>query len=136
MTQPLRVVPQAAVSMRRPVNMMTASWMRPQRRPILDDVSIVIDRGGADSPVTNGTDENLTNNDTADLEILNRVNPGFIASGEGFPARFPDTLEKRGQVSNGEENVTLEGQPMAMSSAKGRKLTPQDPIQLREERHS
>lgn len=35
MTQPLSVVPHEAVSIKRPTNMITASWIKPQRRPIL-----------------------------------------------------------------------------------------------------
>lgn len=35
----------------------------------------------ATHPVTNHTDKNLTNNDTNDFEVFDRVNPCFIANG-------------------------------------------------------
>ena len=88
---------------------MRASWIRPHRRPILDDVNL--DQSGAeyrDSPITNSTDEDLTNNDTANLEVLDGINPGFIASLKGLPAGLPDSLEKWSQVTDGEEDITLD----------------------------
>jgi hypothetical protein len=38
---------------------------------------------------------------------LNSSDPSAIAYFKGLPARLPDFLEKRGQVTNGEEDVTV-----------------------------
>jgi hypothetical protein len=48
----------------------------------------------------------LAANYTNNLEISDCVCPIFIAGLVGLPAGGPDSLEKRGQVSNGEEDVT------------------------------
>jgi hypothetical protein len=58
-------------------------------------------------PVTDDTNENLTDDDTDDFEILNGADPILGANFIRGPAFRPDSLEKRGQISNGEEYVTL-----------------------------
>jgi hypothetical protein len=58
-------------------------------------------------PVTDDTDKNLTDDDTDNFEILNGADPILGANFIGAPTFRPDSLEKRGQISNGEEHVTL-----------------------------
>jgi len=60
-----------------------------------------------DLPITKGADENLADNNTANLEVLNGSNPSLIAYLVGLPASLPDLLEKRSQVTNREEDVTM-----------------------------
>jgi len=58
-------------------------------------------------PVTDDTDKNLTENDTDDFEVGERVNPLHVAvSVWGLPAGWEGTLEKWLNVTNGEEHVT------------------------------
>lgn len=63
-------------------------------------------------PVTNDTNEDLTDHDTNDFEVSDGSDPVLAAdlgALEGvIPALRPDLLEERLQVTNGEEDVTLE----------------------------
>ena len=47
-----------------------------------------------DIPVTEYTDENLTNDDTTDFKILYSCDPGFIANLVGLPARSESRIEE------------------------------------------
>jgi hypothetical protein len=49
----------------------------------------------------------LSNNDADNLKIGNGVCPLLVADLIGFPASWPDSLEERSQVSNGEKDVAL-----------------------------
>ena len=110
MTHPLSVVPHAAVSMIRPRNMMKASWQRPQRRPILErerglaPCKIYVD--GELVPITKKPDQDLAANNTENLEVGDSIGPLLVAGLVFRPAAWPDGIKKRGQVANGEENVT------------------------------
>ena len=57
-------------------------------------------------PVTQDSHENLTHNDTNNLEILNRIQPVAIANLFMIPALRKNRLEEWFQVSNGEEHIT------------------------------
>lgn len=86
--------------------MMTASWMRPQRRPMLGRVSRALGEGGGrDAPITDEADEDLADDDTHDLEIGDGVDPLHVAGLEGAPACGPDGREEGAQVADGEEDV-------------------------------
>ena len=61
-------------------------------------------------PVTENSDENLTNNDTANLEVVDGLGPDLVANVEALPALREGGLQKRSDVANGEENVTLEAE--------------------------
>ena len=53
-----------------------------------------------DIPVTEYTDENLTNDDTTDFKILYSCDPGFIADLEVLPARSESRIEEGSQIAD------------------------------------
>jgi hypothetical protein len=107
MIHPFKEVPHDAVSMRRPTNMIMASWIRPHRRPILDaNQCLFLSPRAAHLPVPNEPDQNLTDDDTDDFQVGHGVDPEWIADFVFGPARWPDRLEEGSHVSNGEKNVT------------------------------
>lgn len=59
-------------------------------------------------PVTEKTDQDLTTNNTNNLEIGNGIRPLLIAGFVGLPTRWPNSLEKREQITDREKNVTGE----------------------------
>jgi len=65
-----------------------------------------------DIPITEETDENLSNNDTADLKVGDRLNPGLVTGLVLGPTVLPDSVEKWCQVANREKNVT--GTPVSI----------------------
>src|ERR1700712_230929 len=82
--------------------------MRPHRRPILVDLSAqYMDLGQRSLPVTNETNENLSNNDTQNFKICNGVDPLPVTNRVLFPALWPDTLEEWGKIAYREKNVTV-----------------------------
>ena len=60
-------------------------------------------------PVTNNSDQDLTENDTDNLEIIDSVDPLFVANRMVIPAGLEGGLEQWLDVSDGEQNVTREG---------------------------
>ena len=86
------------------------------------DGSILDQTPATANPVTDNTNENLTysqsirfegneekpltNDDTADFEIVDAGDPSFAAGFEGLPAIGEGSLEKRFDVANGEQDVT------------------------------
>ncbi len=59
-----------------------------------------------DLPVTNETNENLTDDYTKDLEVSNGIDPLDVTSRVLLPTSGPNGGEERSQVSDGEKNVT------------------------------
>lgn len=57
-------------------------------------------------PVTDDTDQDLTHNDTDDLEVVDGVQPLCIANFVILPTRLEGSLEEGLDVSDGEEHVT------------------------------
>jgi hypothetical protein len=57
-------------------------------------------------PVTQNSNQYLTDDDTDDFEVIDGVNPLNIADFVLFPAGGEGGLEKGLEVSNGEEHVT------------------------------
>ncbi len=53
-----------------------------------------------DIPVTEYTDENLTNDDTTDFKILYSCDPGFIADIPGLPARSESRIEEGSEIAD------------------------------------
>ena len=60
-----------------------------------------------DIPVTKYTDENLTNDDTADLKVLHGFDPSFVADLVGFPARSESCSKQRSEIADGEQYVAM-----------------------------
>lgn len=60
------------------------------------------------NPVTNDTDQDLTDNDTANFQIINSVDPGLAANLVRVPAVRETLLEQRLQVADGEQDVAFE----------------------------
>lgn len=60
----------------------------------------------ADSPVTQNTNENLTDDDTGDLQVVDGSNPVGITDFMLAPALRERVLEQRGDVGDGKQNVT------------------------------
>jgi hypothetical protein len=61
-------------------------------------------------PITENTDQDLTDHNAGNLEVGDGVGPLFVAGFIFRPTIRPDGLEKRCQVTNGKENVTGERQ--------------------------
>ena len=57
-------------------------------------------------PVTEDTNENLTNDDTNDFEVLDGVDPLNVTCFIGLPAIRECCLEERCNVADGEEHIT------------------------------
>jgi hypothetical protein len=57
-------------------------------------------------PVTNDTNKDLTDNDTTDLKIIDSLEPGLVAYLSLTPACRESSLEKRPDITNGEEDVS------------------------------
>ena len=53
-----------------------------------------------DIPVTEYTDKNLTNDDTANFKILYSCDPGFIADLVVLPARSESRIEEGREIAN------------------------------------
>jgi hypothetical protein len=64
----------------------------------------------AAQPVTDDTNKNLTDNDTADLKVVNSLGPDLVAGVECLPAAGERGLQKWPDVSNGEEDISKAGQ--------------------------
>lgn len=56
-------------------------------------------------PITNDTDQDLTDDDTADLEIFDGGNPGGVTDRFFFPAGGESFFEERFEVTDREEDV-------------------------------
>jgi hypothetical protein len=76
------------------------------------DRSILNQTPSATEPVTEDTHKNLTDNDTADLEVVDSCDPGRVAC-LALPAVLEASLEERLEVADGEEDVTLETETSA-----------------------
>jgi hypothetical protein len=89
--------------------MMVASWRRPQRRPILWRLSGRVSCEGSrrNLPVTEDTDEELSDDDPENFEVCDSVNPALVADLIGIPAGWPGFLEERCKVADGEEDVSV-----------------------------
>jgi hypothetical protein len=61
---------------------------------------------GVYEPVTQETDENLTDNDTHNLEVVDGGNPVLVANLVGLPARGEGFTEQGTDVADGEQDVT------------------------------
>jgi hypothetical protein len=59
------------------------------------------------SPVTEITHENLTNNDTSNFKVGNGSNPVRIADGVLLPAGGESLLKQRSDVANRKEDITM-----------------------------
>lgn len=53
-----------------------------------------------DIPITEYTDENLTNDDTTNFKILYSFDPGFIADLVGFPARSKSRSKEGSEIAD------------------------------------
>jgi hypothetical protein len=96
--------------------------MRPHLRPNLGCVSgcpVATIEAKKHSPITQHTNENLTNDDTKNLHVRDSGDPVLTADLVLLPARTPGSLEQRGQVANGEEHVTKD--PSAPKRSQWRK---------------
>jgi hypothetical protein len=100
MTQPLRLVPQLAVSITSPTGCVST-------KPLRDTVEITShDQGVLDEtktpayPVTFESDKDLTDDDADDLEICNGGDPVGIADLERRPAGGPDGGVEGGKVTD------------------------------------
>ena len=67
-------------------------------------VEVRIQRAG--SPVTQNTDENLTDDDTGNLEVVDGSNPVGITDFVRAPALLERVLEQRADVADGEQDIT------------------------------
>ena len=96
--------------MTRPVVMMTASWIKPQRRPIQSPrtpTRIWPALGQHHlSPSVEINERTLTNNDTANFEILDGLDPSFVAGFVVLPTIGKDGLEKGREVADGKQDVS------------------------------
>lgn len=63
--------------------------------------------GDTSLPITQIPYQNLPYNDTANLKISDRLNPGLVACLVLRPALGPDSIEERSQVTDGEEYVSM-----------------------------
>lgn len=57
-------------------------------------------------PVTQETNEDLTDNDTHDLEVVDSGNPVFVANLIGLPAGGEGFTEQGADVADREQDVT------------------------------
>ena len=57
-------------------------------------------------PVTEDTDENLTDDDTDNFKVRNGADPCFLTNGIIVPTRRECCFEQWSDVSNGKEHVT------------------------------
>lgn len=57
-------------------------------------------------PISQDTNKNLANNDTADLQVVNSLDPCFIANFVGFPARGESCSEKGFDIADGKQDVS------------------------------
>lgn len=89
--------------------------MRPQRRPILlsNNVSffclvifLYFVQVEVFLRITQITDENLSDNDTDNFQVVDGGNPVSIADGVVIPAIREGLLEQAADVADGEEDVT------------------------------
>lgn len=80
---------------------------------ILDETELPSD------PVSLDSDEHLTDNDTRNLEVLDRVHPPDVARLVGPPALRPHGREQRGQVSDREQRRTLSEETEAANHVAG-----------------
>lgn len=107
-TQDSKVVPHDPTSHSNPSNMMTASWIKPKRRPTLfrlaDDS---LDVFKYYSPITNCTNKNLTDHDTRNFKVSDWMHPGLATRLVWFPACWPYRLIKRCKVADREQDVSF-----------------------------
>lgn len=62
-------------------------------------------------PITKNTDQYLSYNDTADLQIIDSINPGGVTDlGTRAPTRLEGRLKERFHIPNGKEYVSEDGQ--------------------------
>ena len=59
----------------------------------------------AAQPVTNDTNEDLTDDDTANLKVVDSLCPDFVTDVERLPACRKRSLQKRPDITDREENV-------------------------------
>ena len=62
---------------------------------------------GKGLPVADDTNDDLTNDDTDDLEVFNGRNPRGVANGLLAPTLREGGLEKRLDVANREEDIAV-----------------------------
>lgn len=67
---------------------------------------------GEGVPVTEHTNEHLSDDDADDFEICNSRNPVLGADFVSFPTCRPDSLKQRRQVTDGKEDVSTSCQIM------------------------
>ena len=60
-------------------------------------------------PITDNSDQDLPEDDTDNLEIVDRVDPLFVANRMIIPAGLEGGLKQGFDVSDGEQNITKEG---------------------------
>lgn len=86
-------------------------------------------------PITDNSDQDLAEDDTDNLEIVDRVDPLFVANRMIIPAGLERGLKQGFDVSDGEQNVTKRDN---VSTTRFRPVTrpirtPRDPDQHQEE---
>ena len=74
---------------------------------VLTDESVLNETKLPSDPVTLDSDKYLTNDDTRDLKVLDRVHPSHVAGSVVPPAGGPNDSEEGGQVPDGEEGGSL-----------------------------
>lgn len=80
-------------------------------------------------PVTKNSDEHLSDDDTNDFEICDGSNPVLGTDLVGFPTCTPYSFEKRCQVTNREEHISIPSQFNLWSPIALQEITLQDPAQ-------
>lgn len=88
-------------------------------------------------PVTKNANKDLSHNDPANFEIVNGINPCFVAnSGTAAPTSLERCLEEGLDVSDGEQDISRLLSVSKLEALLERLLTLLDPIQHLVSRHS
>jgi hypothetical protein len=78
--------------------------------------------------ITNNTDENLTDDNTDDFKVSDRIDPLLVADLVGLPAARPDRSEKWRQVTNREKDISCAKISYQEYFSLAGEHTPRDPI--------
>lgn len=80
---------------------MVASWIRPHLRPSLVSVRPSLDgQRKPNLPITEHTNQHLSDNNTNDFHVVNSFNPNLVAYFICAPATLEDGLEHRFDIAN------------------------------------
>lgn len=72
------------------------------------DDCILDETPAAPEPISKDTDQDLTDDDTTDLEVVDGLSPGLVADLVFAPAAWEGSRQQRLDVANGEEDVSVD----------------------------